>query len=36
MGGKQFTTIPCLNDDDEWVALLSSWIDKWSNIEILQ
>ena len=35
MGGKQFTTIPCLNDDDEWVALLSDWINKWSQIEVL-
>ena len=28
MGGKDFTTIPCLNDDDEWVGLLSDWINK--------
>ena len=31
MGGKEFSTIPCLNDDDEWVALLVKWIKKWSN-----
>jgi len=31
MGGKEFSTIPCLNDDDEWVALLAKWIKKWSN-----
>lgn len=35
MGGKQFTTIPCLNDDDEWVNLLSKWINKWSKEEVL-
>lgn len=35
MGGKEFTTIPCLNDDDEWVALLSNWINKWSKTEVL-
>ena len=35
MGGKQFTTIPCLNDDDEWVALLANWINKWSKTEVL-
>tara|TARA_R110000868_G_scaffold97875_3_gene269247 strand:- start:6738 stop:7751 length:1014 start_codon:yes stop_codon:yes gene_type:complete len=29
MGGNEFTTIPCLNDDDEWVALLSKWIKNW-------
>ena len=35
MGGQEFTTIPCLNDDEEWVALLSDWINKWSKIEVL-
>ncbi|NCO64675.1 MAG: ferrochelatase [Flavobacteriales bacterium] len=30
MGGKNFTTIPCLNDDDSWVALLSKWIKNWA------
>ena len=29
MGGKEFTTIPCLNDDDAWVNLLSKWIHTW-------
>ena len=29
VGGKTFTTIPCLNDDDQWVALLSKWINQW-------
>ncbi len=31
MGGQEFTTIPCLNDDEEWVALLSIWISEWSE-----
>ena len=35
MGGKDFTTIPCLNDDDEWVGLLSDWINKWSKKGVL-
>ena len=35
MGGDQFTTIPCLNDDDEWVALLSNWVNKLSKTEVL-
>jgi len=26
MGGKTFTTIPCLNDDKEWASLISKWI----------
>ena len=30
MGGKEFTTVPCLNDDAEWVALLSKWIENWT------
>ncbi len=29
MGGNKFTTIPCLNDDNEWVSLLSKWITNW-------
>lgn len=29
MGGNEFTTVPCLNDDKEWVALLSKWINQW-------
>lgn len=33
MGGKSFTTIPCLNDDDNWVALLSKWIKNWGASE---
>jgi len=30
MGGKDFTTVPCLNDDSEWGALLSKWINDWN------
>lgn len=33
MGGQNFTTIPCLNDDENWVALLSKWIKKWEMSE---
>ncbi len=29
VGGGEFTTIPCLNDDDEFVNLLSDWISDW-------
>jgi len=29
MGGKEFTTIPCLNDRDDFAALLAGYIDEW-------
>ncbi|TWO33910.1 ferrochelatase [Seonamhaeicola sediminis] len=31
MGGNEFTTIPCLNDDDDFVNLLSKWISDWNK-----
>lgn len=31
MGGQNFTTIPCLNDDDNWAALLSKWVNQWAT-----
>lgn len=31
MGGKDFTTVPCLNDDDAWVNLLAKWISNWAT-----
>ena len=30
-GGKDFTTVPCLNDDPNWVALLAKWIQAWNK-----
>ncbi len=33
VGGKEFTTIPCLNDDAEWVALMAKWINDWAVTE---
>ena len=33
MGGKEFTTVPCLNDDDQWVKLLAKWINNWAISE---
>ena len=33
MGGQDFTTVPCLNDDKEFVDLLSNWINDWGKIE---
>ena len=31
MGGDQFTTVPCLNDDNPWVSLLAKWITTWET-----
>lgn len=31
VGGKTFTTIPCLNDNDDWILLLSKWINEWQQ-----
>ncbi|TDS53992.1 ferrochelatase [Myroides indicus] len=30
-GGKEFKTVPCLNDDDLWIDALVSWINEWQN-----
>lgn len=30
MGGEEFSTIPCLNDNDAWTNLLSKWINEWN------
>ncbi len=35
MGGNEFTTLPCLNDGDDWVALLAKWINNWATAETL-
>jgi ferrochelatase len=31
VGGDEFTTIPCLNDNDDWVDLISNWVDNWKD-----
>ncbi|WP_299250336.1 ferrochelatase [uncultured Lacinutrix sp.] len=31
MGGKEFSTIPCLNTNKDWVSLLAKWINEWSK-----
>jgi ferrochelatase len=30
VGGEEFTVVPCLNDRDEWVKVLSRWVDEWA------
>ena len=34
MGGNDFTTVPCLNDDDAFVNLLSKWITAWTKTPV--
>ena len=30
-GGKEYIHIPCLNDRDDWVDLMCSWIEDWES-----
>lgn len=30
-GGNEFSTIPCLNDNEEWASTLSNWINNWAK-----
>ncbi|NVK52555.1 MAG: ferrochelatase [Flavobacteriaceae bacterium] len=30
-GGTDYKHIPCLNDKDDWVAVMNTWIDEWAN-----
>ena len=29
-GGKELHVIPCINDRDDWVNVMSRWIDEWA------
>ena len=31
MGGEAFTTIPCINDREDWVHVLATWINEWET-----
>ncbi|WP_191858344.1 ferrochelatase [Hanstruepera ponticola] len=33
IGGNEFTTVPCLNDDDAWVRVIADWINEWAIAE---
>jgi len=33
VGGKEFTTIPCLNDRDDWAHVVATWINDWALVE---
>ncbi|CAL2082999.1 Ferrochelatase [Tenacibaculum sp. 190524A05c] len=30
-GGEEFYTVPCINDNDEWVDVLAGWINNFKN-----
>lgn len=32
-GGKEYKHIPCLNDREDWAALMADWIKEWSKKE---
>lgn len=34
VGGKEFKTLPCLNDDKEWAGLLAKWITNWADEKV--
>lgn len=34
-GGKAYKHIPCLNDNDDWVALMAKWVNAWEENESL-
>ncbi len=29
-GGEEYKHVPCLNDDDSWVKVMTRWINEWS------
>jgi len=33
-GGKEYKHIPCLNDRDDWVAVMTKWVTEWQAIEM--
>jgi ferrochelatase len=32
-GGQKLHVVPCINDRDDWVKVLSRWIDEWAVAE---
>ena len=31
VGGEEFTTLGCLNEDDAWASTIGKWINEWAN-----
>ncbi len=34
-GGEHYKHIPCLNDNDGWVAVMAKWVNTWQAKEVL-
>ena len=34
-GGTEYIHIPCLNDREDWVALMGEWIGQWAETDAL-
>ncbi|UJH68934.1 ferrochelatase [Allomuricauda sp. SCSIO 65647] len=34
-GGEAYIHIPCLNDRDDWAALMAKWVNEWEQKEVL-
>ncbi|NER13126.1 ferrochelatase [Leptobacterium flavescens] len=34
-GGEEFHVIPCINDRNDWVEVMSRWINEWDTAETL-
>ncbi len=34
-GGEQYKHIPCLNDNDAWVAVMAKWVNEWQAKNVL-
>lgn len=32
-GGEKFLAVPCLNDNNDWVDVVASWINEWAHAE---
>ena len=34
-GGENLHVIPCINDRDDWIKVISRWIEEWVNLELV-
>ncbi len=34
VGGEEFTTVPCLNERDDWAQALVNWIEQWRIVDV--
>ena len=32
-GGKDFYFVPCINDREDWIAVLANWVNQWAMTE---